>query len=280
MKRNQVILIVLLIIALAALTFSLWRIFRNPKTQNLIPVATTTTATNTESVSVEEKKITNNTDFYEINIKYPEDSRDKNKEIESFILASTERKKDDWKVGGEIYNDEKALTKLYPDRANTAYTYDITYQTYEAPSRGTISYVFNTYEFTGGAHGNSVVNTFTFNKDGKIAIDDILTLAENNNDIKLSRVLAEKIRQSQGDMVIEDMLMEGLGLAYLKADGKTLDKEKCNCDGFFFGSNFQNFYLTDEGITFLFNQYQVAPGAAGIVKVTLDWDSLNSYLKK
>ena len=124
MKRNQVILIVLLIIALAALTFSLWRIFRNPKTQNLIPVATTTTATNTESVSVEEKKITNNTDFYEINIKYPEDSRDKNKEIESFILASTERKKDDWKVGGEIYNDEKALTSAMLWMLDHYETYD------------------------------------------------------------------------------------------------------------------------------------------------------------
>lgn len=277
MKKNQIILLVLLIIALGALTFSLWKVFKNPNKENVVPTATSTVATTSTPLNVEEKKVTDNNEFYEISAKYPIDSRDTAKDVETFVLYKVKEKQQDWKIGGEIYNEEKAITKLYPDRAKMVYIYDISYTAYE--SRGTVSYVFTTYEFTGGAHGNSVVNTFTFNDEGKVEIEDILNLSENNNDIKLSRILAKEIERSQGDMFIEDMMMDGLGLAYLKADGVTLDKEKCNCDGFFFGSNFQNFYLTDEGITFLFNQYQVAPGASGIVKATLDWETLKPYLK-
>ncbi len=277
MKKNQIILLVLLIIALGALTFSLWKVFKNPNKENVVPTATSTVATTSTPLNVEEKKVTDNNEFYEISAKYPVDSRDTAKDVETFVLYKVKEKQQDWKIGGEIYNEEKAITKLYPDRAKMVYIYDISYTAYE--SRGTVSYVFTTYEFTGGAHGNSVVNTFTFNDEGKVEIEDILNLSENNNDIKLSRILAKEIERSQGDMFIEDMMMDGLGLAYLKADGVTLDKEKCNCDGFFFGSNFQNFYLTDEGITFLFNQYQVAPGASGIVKATLDWETLKPYLK-
>lgn len=277
MKKNQIILLVLLIIALGALTFSLWKVFKNPNKENVVPTATSTVATTSTPLNLEEKKVTDNNEFYEISAKYPVDSRDTAKDVETFVLYKVKEKQQDWKIGGEIYNEEKAITKLYPDRAKMVYIYDISYTAYE--SRGTVSYVFTTYEFTGGAHGNSVVNTFTFNDEGKVEIEDILNLSENNNDIKLSRILAKEIERSQGDMFIEDMMMDGLGLAYLKADGVTLDKEKCNCDGFFFGSNFQNFYLTDEGITFLFNQYQVAPGASGIVKATLDWETLKPYLK-
>lgn len=277
MKKNQIILLVLLIIALGALTFSLWKVFKNPNKENVVPTATSTVATTSTPLNLEEKKVTDNNEFYEISAKYPIDSRDTAKDVETFVLYKVKEKQQDWKIGGEIYNEEKAITKLYPDRAKMVYIYDISYTAYE--SRGTVSYVFTTYEFTGGAHGNSVVNTFTFNDEGKVEIEDILNLSENNNDIKLSRILAKEIERSQGDMFIEDMMMDGLGLAYLKADGVTLDKEKCNCDGFFFGSNFQNFYLTDEGITFLFNQYQVAPGASGIVKATLDWETLKPYLK-
>jgi hypothetical protein len=75
------------------------------------------------------------------------------------------------------------------------------------------------------------------------------------------------------------MLQEGLGIAYLKADGKTLDKAKCNCDGFFFPSNFQNFVIEDNGIRFIFNKYQIAPGSAGLPEIALDWETLKPYIQ-
>lgn len=77
-------------------------------------------------------------------------------------------------------------------------------------------------------------------------------------------------------MYNEQMLPEGLGLAYIKADG-SFDKTKS--DGFDFISNFENFVILDEGIKFIFSQYQVAPYAAGMPEVVVGWDELKPYLK-
>jgi len=279
MKRNQIVLLILLIITLTALIFSFWKISKNSKNSNQIPATTSIMSNSAKSDFVEERAITDKNDFYEISVKYPVDSRDIKKEIETFISYLVENKQQEWKVGGEIYNEEKALSDLYPDRPEMVYSYDISYETFESLNKGTVSYVFTIYQFSGGAHGSAQINTFTFNNEGRVNIEDVLNISENNNDIELSRILAAKIKKEQNGMFMEDMMMEGMGLAYLKADGVTLDKEKCNCDGFFYGSNLQNFYILDEGITFLFNQYQIAPGALGVIKTTLDWETLSPYLK-
>lgn len=276
MKRNQIVLLILLIITLSALIFSFWKISKN---SNQVSTTTSIVSNSAKSGFVEEKTITDKNDFYEISVKYPVDSRDTKKEIETFISYLVENKQQEWEVGGEIYNEEKALSNLYPDRPEMVYSYDISYETFESPNKGAVSYVFTAYQFSGGAHGSTQINTFTFNNEGRVNIEDVLNISENNNDIELSRILAAKIKKEQDEMFIEDMMMEGMGLAYLKADGVTLDKEKCNCDGFFYGSNLQNFYILDEGITFLFNQYQIAPGALGVIKTTLDWETLSPYLK-
>lgn len=276
MKRNQIVLLILLIITLSALIFSFWKISKN---SNQVPTTTSIMSNSVKSGFVEEKTITDKNDFYEISVKYPVDSRDTKKEIETFISYLVENKQQEWKVGGEIYNEEKALSNLYPDRPEMVYSYDISYETFESPNKGAVSYVFTAYQFSGGAHGSTQINTFTFDNEGRVDIEDMLNISENNNDIELSRILAAKIKKEQDEMFIEDMMMKGMGLAYLKADGVTLDKEKCNCDGFFYGSNLQNFYILDEGITFLFNQYQIAPGALGVIKTTLDWETLSPYLK-
>lgn len=276
MKRNQIVLLILLIITLSALIFSFWKISKN---SNQVPTTTSIMSNSAKSGFVEEKTITDKNDFYEISVKYPVDSRDTKKEIETFISYLVENKQQEWKVGGEIYNEEKALSNLYPDRPEMVYSYDISYETFESPNKGAVSYVFTAYQFSGGAHGSTQINTFTFDNEGRVDIEDMLNISENNNDIELSRILAAKIKKEQDEMFIEDMMMKGMGLAYLKADGVTLDKEKCNCDGFFYGSNLQNFYILDEGITFLFNQYQIAPGALGVIKTTLDWETLSPYLK-
>ena len=277
MKKQNLILTILAVVAIVAVGIAVWKIYKPSKVQstNNEDIATSTATTTKE---FEEKTISDTNSFYDLGAKYPSDPLDINNEIENFVNYKIKQKQDEWKIGGEIYNAEQEVAKQFPSREKMTYTYDISYEKYESKDKGTVSYIFNTYEFTGGAHGVSVVNTFTFNKDGKVEIDEILNLANNNNDIKLSKVLAENILAKGDDITTKDMLMEGLGLSYLKSDGITLDKAKCACDGFFFGSNFQNFYITNAGITFIFGQYEVAPGAAGNVSVLLDWNTLKPYL--
>lgn len=170
------------------------------------------------------------------------------------------------------------VRKDFPDRPKMTYTYMVDYKTYNIPNTDIVSYVLNTYQFTGGAHGTNFVTTFSFDKNGKIDIEDILDFA-NGNRVKLSKLLAQDLIKEKSDIIYgqTDMVYQGLGIAYLKADG-TIDKEKCGCDGFYFGSNFQNFYLSNQGITFIFSQYQIAPGAAGNVELMMTWDELKPFL--
>jgi len=279
-RKVPIFLIILIIIAVLAIIFSLWKIYKPSTTvnNNIEPNSTSTTATTTGTF--EEKTFSDKNDFYEISAKYPSDPLDKNNDVETFVLSKIKEKQNEWKVGGDVYDGEKETEEKFPDRPKMVYTYDISYEKYESQDKGTVSYVLKIYEFTGGAHGITVVQTFTFDNNGLVDIQDVLNLAANNNAINLSRVLATSLEKNDSDVITEDMMMEGLGLAYLKADGKTFDKVKCACDGFNFASNFQNFYITNAGITFLFSQYQVAPGAAGIVATTLDWNTLKPYLIK
>lgn len=275
MKKQKIIFTSILLITILAVSFAGFKIYKNIK-KPIDSKDYKSTASTTRTV--EEKYISSKNSFYEITAKYPSDSLDKSGEIANFINAKIKEKEEEWKIGGQIWSDEQTLNKLYPDRPIMKYTYDISYKFYESKDHHTTSYVFNIYEFTGGAHGNSTVYTYSFDNNEKLDIEKILNLANNNNDIALSRILADNILKSSSDIYNKDMVMDGLGLAYLKSDGKTFDKAKCDCDGFFFGSNFQKFYITDKGITFLFNQYEVAPGAAGVVEVNLPWYLLKPYL--
>ncbi len=274
----SIFLIILLIIAILAVLYALWKIYKPNKIINNNLIINASSSKDLNISNYEEKTFSDKNNFYEITAKYPSDSLDKERDIETFILYKIKEKQNEWKVGGEIYNSEQEVIKDFPDRPKMIYSYDISYNRYESKEKGTVSYVFNTYEFTGGAHGINVVNTFTFDNKGKINIENILDFS-NGNGVKLSKILAKKIIAEGDEMINEDMLMTGLGITYLKSDG-SIDKEKCNCDGFYIGSNFQNFYINDTGITFLFGQYQVAPGAAGTVSVNIDWETLKPYLIK
>jgi hypothetical protein len=217
------------------------------------------------------------TDFYTISAAYPQDPWDTKGEMAAYVTYVVDQKKEEWKTGGEAYNAEQDLEKQFPDRPKMKYELDISYATSTSERFGTRSYVFKAYEFTGGAHGNTAVTTFTFNEKGKVDIADVLDFANNGNDIALTRILEEKLETILGGNSDPETIMQGTGLAYLRADG-TFDNAKCNCDGFFFPSNFQNFTVTDDGLDFIMGQYQVAPYVVGMPEAPFTWDDLRPYL--
>lgn len=228
-----------------------------------------------------EKKavLSDSTDFYTLYVEYPEDARDKDLAMQSFSSQLFKDKQEEWKEGGELYLEEQKITAAFPDRAPMRYTLHQDFQTFSDDSLKTVSYLFTVYEYTGGANGNVSCRSFVFSKDKKqIDIQDILDF-NNYKDIALSKVLAAKAL-ADTTLFFKDFVEPGLGIAYLKADGISLDQEKCQCDGFFYGSNFQNFVLSKDGITFYFDKYTIAPGAAGITNVHLTWAELDPYLKK
>lgn len=270
MTKRTIILSVSLILIILLAYFSVSKI-RNTETL----ISTQSEVTKNEEKSVTEKKIEDKNDFYTISAVYPVDVLDKANTIENFITGKVEQKKEDWKIGGDAYNEEKKIEKDFPDRPKMEYQYSITYKKYESKKWGTVSYVFTTYEYTGGANGNITVATFTFDNQGLVMIDSILDF-NNGNDIPLTRLMRDVLLKRENASA--EMINDGLGLAYLKDDGKTFDAKKCGCDGFFFPSNFQNFVVEDGGLRFIFNKYQVAPGSDGLPEIVMLYDTLKEYL--
>ena len=226
----------------------------------------------TSSVSVNESN-----DFYTIKATYPTDPLDKEGVIKSVVESWINQDREDWKIGGDIYNSEQKLRKIYPDMSKAAYELNIQYTKEISEKYQTVTYRITKYEFTGGAHGNTSLATFTFDKNGQIKIEDILNF-ENKNDIFLTRILkTHLISLIDKDNLQEDMMDQGLGLAFLDKNDNFV-KAKCDCDGFLFPSNFQNFSVLDEGVKFIMNTYQVGPGTLGNPEAIISWTELKPYL--
>ncbi len=212
----------------------------------------TTTISESEEVVFNEEN-----DFYIISAKYP-------KEIEKDVKKIIDDTKKEWSLDGELYQNEKKLRADFPDRPIMKYELNIQYDKYSSINLDTHSYIIKTYVFTGGAHGNTTVSTYTFNKNGIVKIDNILNL-ENDNALKLTKIIFEKLKKNLGKDFDLNMLQDGLGLA-----GGT---------GFDYKTNLANFIVNDQGITFIYEQYQVAAYSFGVQEVSFSWEELEGYLR-
>lgn len=124
---------------------------------------------------------------------------------------------------------------------------------YEIPTHNEdlLSIVFYHYEFTGGAHGNTYLQTMTFD----LAAETELTLADLFDD---------------GTIPLDDIsdyvattLEDRLGADATFPEGYTADE-----------INFQFWTVAEDGVTFYFPPYQVAPYAAGVQTVTIPYADL------
>ncbi|MEN9338618.1 MAG: hypothetical protein RI945_343 [Candidatus Parcubacteria bacterium] len=270
MKNKKTILAISLIILI--LLFSVFLFYKENKD--------TTLSENLSKANFKEESFSESNDFYTIKASYPSHSFDKDGDMKKFVDAWINKAKEDWKKGGEMYNDQKALEARFPDMSKMKFEMILSYATGTSPKLGTVSYLLSKYEFTGGAHGDTIIATFSFNNDGLIGIEKILNLSENGNDISLTKILKSSLVSSISEESLSmDMMDNGLGLAYLREDG-TFDNEKCGCDGFLFASNFQNFIILDEGIKFIMNKYQVGPGTLGNPATIIPWTVLKPFLNK
>ncbi|WP_211747498.1 DUF4163 domain-containing protein [Paenibacillus sp. Marseille-Q4541] len=110
---------------------------------------------------------------------------------------------------------------------------------------GVLSIVTDNYEYVGGAHGMTLREGFTFSlKDGKqLSINDLLHSSEGAKK-KLDKMLKEKT----------------------KNDDYT--------DGFNGLKTNPDFYLKEGGITVFYQQYEIAPYAAGFPTYTFNFNDL------
>lgn len=125
-----------------------------------------------------------------------------------------------------------------------AATFDISYE--ERKSSRADNYLFTIYSDTGGAHGLTASQTFSFTKSGeRIAIEDLFT-----NGTKGLGVIADYVKTElmKRDFADQKWISEGTA--------PTAD-------------NYLSFIIEDSGITFIFDPYQVAAYASGTQTVSV-----------
>ena len=187
--------------------------------------------------------------YYVMNLLYPQSSKTRYPEIANFVSQS---KSDFLSQFGNISDSDAATLGLGGDRK---YEYDMT--TRIATSTKTVSYIIEVYEFTGGAHGNTDVTTFTYDKLGKlVTLDDFFDAPYLNKIAGLSRT---HFYSTLGDYAESQMIDSG-------TEATT--------------TNFSTWYLTDQNITFIFAQYQVGPYVIGMPEFPIARSSLSDIISR
>ncbi len=115
---------------------------------------------------------------------------------------------------------------------------DITYQETIATRANT--YVFTIASYTGGAHGLQATRTYAFNEKGEvITLEKLFTNGAKGLETIATFVERELVKKNISD-------------ASWIAEGTRPVTD-----------NYQNFVIIDNGVTFIFDAYQVAPYSAG-----------------
>jgi hypothetical protein len=136
--------------------------------------------------------------------------------------------------------------------------YTITIEAQYLKNPRTQSVVINTYEYTGGAHGNSYYTVFTslYNAQSVLSINDVITPSHQDNFINL---------------VKNELLVwspEGSGYSPVFPDVvKDLTLQ-----------DFSAWSIDDENLTIYFSQYAIGPGALGQVAFPVPLSKIKDYL--
>lgn len=114
--------------------------------------------------------------------------------------------------------------------------------------------------YTGGAHGSYTPFTVNFSKKTGhiIRIEDILDTTKENEilDLMFKKLLQDKQCNTREELMEKTSLLT-IGDLYLTP----------------------NFHLSKDSIIFCFGQYEIAPYSGGITYISLDYNTLQPYLK-
>ena len=173
--------------------------------------------------------------------------------IDSFV-SSTSR--DYLKDMLPLYKEDKRDIDKRP-----IYEHATDIKTYiETGKDGIVTYFISTYNFEGGAHGTQQLMTLNFDPvTGKtITLDDVM-------------VPGYKVRLNN---ILQKSLMK-------HADCK--DINELHDKGYLFSMDMYpstNFVLGTDAVTFIYNQYEIAPYALGRIMLSIPYDELGNLMKK
>lgn len=132
---------------------------------------------------------------------------------------------------------------------------DYTYGEVAGGHKDVISYLVTKYAYTGGAHGMTALTSLNFDrKTGTLLTEgDFFT---DGYEEKLSGLLTSHLEESLGENVDTSMLF----VKEISPNG--------------------NFKVSADGVTYIYNQYEIGPYALGAIKVTVPWNELEGLIRK
>jgi hypothetical protein len=175
-----------------------------------------------------------------------------NKAVSGFVTSQTAEFKKQHKA------DLAEIAANAADADRPGYALEISYHTPYA-DKNLISLLVWTYQFTGGAHGNSFSTTFNYDlSSGRmLKLDDLFQ--PNSNHLRLiSDYCLKTLTKELGAVADANWLKEGAGP---KAE------------------NFKSWNITPDGLQITFDAYQVAAYAFGPQEVIVPYSVLKSAIK-
>ena len=118
-----------------------------------------------------------------------------------------------------------------------------------------LSYTVTKYTYTGGAHGTTFVKALNLDmKTGEAVTEEDMFKAGYMD--RLSELLTGRLPESLENPADTSMLFE----KNIRPNG--------------------NFTISDSGVTYIYNQYEIGPYVLGAVNVTVPWSELKDLLRK
>lgn len=123
-----------------------------------------------------------------------------------------------------------------------------------------VSVAFQSYQYTGGAHGlsNTLLNVFDLKENKTLTMNDIF---KPGYEKELQQALEEDLRE-QYDIPANAPLNGNHGILFDKHLALT-----------------KNFYLTGKGIGFIYNPYEVAPYVAGQINLYIPFSKIANIIQ-
>ncbi len=123
-----------------------------------------------------------------------------------------------------------------------------------------LTYQVNSYVYLGGAHGSSYNYSFNISKESGSKVTEIVKPASLENLQPLLRAGVLSYFREFDSEVSEDNLQ-----SYLLLEGETIPLPGC-------------IYLSDQGVNFVYQQYEIAPYSAGLVSFIIPTADMRPYL--
>lgn len=200
-----------------------------------------------------------------ISINYPKASGTKevakriNETLENYIVNQTNLTEDsiiNMPINDAVEQFDMAYDSFKKDFPDSTQKWEVLIDgevTYRSPE--VISIAINSYLDTGGAHGNTNVRFFNFNSQ----TGALFSKKDLISDFKGLSEIVEQQLKAEIKANAEDELMED----------------------FFFGKDFQlpeSIGFSEEGLIILYNPYEIASYAQGIIEFTIPFEEVSSFL--